>query len=183
MLIHRRNPLDLRSASTSGRKRRVSTGSPGTETLFDGGTLSQVGTPTLPFDYRDVESDKYQTETRFCPQGKELFEEEFTFQIQNLRKMDDKLDDDSFFDQLKALNLKPIEKSRPDTQSAFDESRRDVVKFNMTIKATYHQNFVFHNANLCQIAHHQPNLLDHLPSLRMHTQYQPVSSTLLLNLQ
>ncbi|KAK2954498.1 hypothetical protein BLNAU_10518 [Blattamonas nauphoetae] len=96
--------------------------------------------------------------------------------------MDDKLDDDSFFDQLKALNLKPIEKSRPDTQSAFDESRRDVVKFNMTIKATYHQNFVFHNANLCQIAHHQPNLLDHLPSLRMHTQYQPVRSTLLLNL-
>ncbi|KAK2946148.1 hypothetical protein BLNAU_18892 [Blattamonas nauphoetae] len=51
----------------------------------------------------------------------------------------------------------------------------------MTIKATYHQNFVFHNANLCQIAHHQPNLLDHLP-LRMHTQYQPVRSTLLLNL-
>ncbi|KAK2962537.1 hypothetical protein BLNAU_2369 [Blattamonas nauphoetae] len=91
--------------------------------------------------------------------------------------MDDKLDDDSFFDQLKALNLKPIEKSRPDTQSAFDESRRDVVKFNMTIKATYHQNFVFHNANLCQIAHHQPNLLDHLPSLRMHTQYQPPTAT------
>ncbi|KAK2946977.1 hypothetical protein BLNAU_18063 [Blattamonas nauphoetae] len=142
------NPLDQRSSSTSGRERRASTISPGTDSRLDGGTLSQVGTPAPSFDSRDEEQDRYQTETRFCPQGKELFEEEFTFQIQNLRKMDDKLDEDSFIDQLKSLNLKPIEKSRPDTQSAFDESRRDVVKFNMTIKATYHQNYVFHNAIL-----------------------------------